>query len=54
MTTDWSRLEQTVKDYVSPGTMVIALYSRELSDRVTGECALSEIARTAMQVTGTI
>ena len=36
------------------GTMVIALYSLKLGDRVTGECALSKIARTAMQVTGMI
>ena len=36
------------------GTMVIALYSLKLGDRVTGECALSEIARAAMQVTGMI
>ena len=36
------------------GTMVIALYSRELGDRVTGECALSEIAKAAMQATDMI
>ena len=36
------------------GTMVIALYSLKLGDRVTGECTLSEIARAAMQVTGMI
>lgn len=36
------------------GTMVIALYSLKLGDRVTGECALSEIAKAAMQVTGVI
>ena len=36
------------------GTMVIALYSLKLGDRVIGECALSEIARVAMQVTGMI
>jgi hypothetical protein len=34
--------------------MVIALYSLKLGDRVIGECALSEIARVAMQVTGMI
>ena len=36
------------------GTMVIALYSQKLGDSVTGECALSEIAKAAMQATGMI
>ncbi len=36
------------------GTMVIALYSRELGDRDTGECALSKVTKAAMEVTGII
>ncbi len=36
------------------GTMMIALYSRDIDDVVTGELVLSEIAKAAMQATGVI